>query len=224
MSKITWSTTTVKVGELKGLPENPRKITNTQKKQLQASLEKFGLVEIPVIDTDYTIVAGHQRVAVLMALGKRDEEIEVRVPSRKLTDDERKEYNLRSNKNAGEFDTHKLIVEFDKSMLHEVGFSMNELGIKSDSTESVRSEGEVIKEMELKSFEHYDYIVLVFRNTQDWLRAKAVFGLERMYTDISSKSRSVGLGRVVDGRRALKALGVDGMQEDEDGPKSGHSE
>jgi hypothetical protein len=83
---------------------NPRKLSEQQQEHLLKSLEKFGLAEIPVIDLDNKICAGHQRISTMILMGKGDEEIDVRVPNRKLTDEEFNEYNIRSNKNSGDWD------------------------------------------------------------------------------------------------------------------------
>ncbi|MDR7492179.1 MAG: hypothetical protein QN122_12105 [Armatimonadota bacterium] len=62
-------------------------------------------------------------------------------------------------------------------------------------------------EMELQAFEHYDYIVLLFRDARDWSRAKDLFGLRREgFTIRDGARRRVGLGRVVDGRRLFQLL------------------
>lgn len=122
MKAIKWSTQVRKVKDLIPYDKNPRKITDEQKEQLTKSLKKFNLVEIPAINTDGKIIAGHQRVTILIALGRGKEEIDVRVPNRKLTEAEFKEYNLRSNKNTGEWD-FDFLKEFGKDMLGDVGFS-----------------------------------------------------------------------------------------------------
>jgi len=78
------------------------------------------------IDTDNTIVAGHQRVRAMIAMGKQNEEIEVRVPERKLTPQEFKQYLLISNKVTGEFD-EDMLAEFDKELLADVGWESKEI-------------------------------------------------------------------------------------------------
>ena len=97
MKAIKFHTEQRKVKDLVPYKYNPRKVTAEKKEVLKKSLEKFDLAEIPVINTDNTIVAGHQRVVVLMELGRGNEAIDVRVPNRALTEDEFKEYNVRSN-------------------------------------------------------------------------------------------------------------------------------
>ena len=88
---------------------------------LKKSLEKFNLVEIPAITTDNVILAGHQKLKIMQILGRGEETIDVRVPDRVLTTEEIQEYNLRSNKNMGEWD-FDLLANFDEKMLMDVGF------------------------------------------------------------------------------------------------------
>src|SRR2546422_11710602 len=110
---LVWTTEKRSAKELIPLPFNPRKLTDKQRKDLEASLAKFNLVEIPAVNTDNTIIAGHQRLAILIALGRGGEVIDVRVPNRKLTEPEVREYNIRSNKNLGEWDIETLKENFD---------------------------------------------------------------------------------------------------------------
>lgn len=67
-------------------------------------------------------------------------------------------------------------------------------------------------EMELQPFEHYDYVLLIFRSTLDWERALTLLGLKketfvpRSRAHWDGKIRKVGLGRVVDGAKVLAQL------------------
>ena len=126
MGNLIWHTEKRKVKDLVPYESNPRKLSDEQAGKLKDSLNKFNLVEIPAIDTDNKIVAGHQRIKIMMLLGRGEEEIDVRVPNRKLTTDEFTEYNIRSNKNVGEFDWD-LLAKFDESFLADIGFSSGEL-------------------------------------------------------------------------------------------------
>lgn len=126
MSQLKWRTETRKVEDLLPLSGNPRKLTDEQAEQLKRSLEKFDLVEIPAIDTDNRLIAGHQRVKILLALGRGAEEIDVRVPSRKLTKEEFEEYNVRSNLTTGEWDFEAL-GNFDETFLADIGFDSTDL-------------------------------------------------------------------------------------------------
>ena len=126
MTKLTWKTERRKISSLVPYEHNPRKLTEEQARRLQESLEKFNLVEIPAVNTDGVIIAGHQRLATLKVLGRGEEVVEVRVPSRKLTLAELKEYNLRSNKNTGEWDFGILAANFPEDMLKDVGFDLGD--------------------------------------------------------------------------------------------------
>lgn len=119
--KLKWHTEKRKVKDLIPFEGNPRQMTEKQVQDLQKSLEKFNLVEIPAINTDNKIIAGHQRLAILKLLKREKEIVDVRVPNRKLTEKEFEEYLLRSNKNTGEWDWD-LLANFDKDFLEDVGF------------------------------------------------------------------------------------------------------
>jgi ParB-like chromosome segregation protein Spo0J len=124
--QLFWHTEKRKVSALVPMPDNPRHLTDKQRQDLETSLKKFNLVEIPAVNTDGKIIAGHQRVMILVALGRGDEEIDVRVPSRPLTEAEVKEYNIRSNKNTGEWDIDVLKENFDLNELLGWGFTQQD--------------------------------------------------------------------------------------------------
>jgi ParB-like chromosome segregation protein Spo0J len=123
---LIWHTAQLKINELIPFEGNPRQMTDQQAIQLKASLQKFNLVEIPAVNTNGKILAGHQRLKIMQLLGRGAEIIDVRVPNRLLTHEEEKEYLLRSNKNTGEWDWDEL-ANIDESLLREVGFSDNDL-------------------------------------------------------------------------------------------------
>jgi DNA modification methylase len=127
MKKLEWTTTPRKVNDLLALEINPRKITDSKRKELTASLEKFNLADIPVINYDNTILSGHQRVAVLQLLGRGEELIDVRCPNRKLTTAEAKEYMLIANTHSGTFDLDALQAEFADIDLSITGLNLKEL-------------------------------------------------------------------------------------------------
>ena len=129
MEKLKWHTEKRIINQLIPYENNPRIMTEKQKNDLQKSLNKFDLVEIPAIDVDNKIIAGHQRLKILQLLGRGEEEIDVRIPNRKLTDEEFREYNLRSNKNMGDWDWD-LLVNYNEEFLLDVGFSEKELSDK----------------------------------------------------------------------------------------------
>lgn len=126
MEPLVWHTAQVKINELIPFEGNPRQMTSKQVSDLEQSIRKFNLVEIPAINTNGKILAGHQRLKIMQMLGRGMETVDVRVPNRLLTEEEEKEYLLRSNKNTGEWDFN-LLANFDEAFLKSVGFTSQEL-------------------------------------------------------------------------------------------------
>jgi len=147
-----------KVKDLLPYQFNPRKMQEDQVDSLKKSLQKFGLVELPVVDADGTIVAGHQRLKVMVMIGRGDDTIEVRVAKRKLTDEEFQFYNVASNKITGEWDWDMLSNNFDIDLLKDIGFSETDLlgkeakkpeGLGPINDSDVESGTDILKQTEL---------------------------------------------------------------------------
>jgi len=126
MKTLQWTTVQKRITDLIPQEINPRKISDKQMSDLKKSLKKYNLVEIPVVDLDDTILAGHQRILALKVLGRGDEYIDVRVPNRKLTKEEAHQYLIASNKLGGDWD-YDLLKHFDLDILTEAGFDDMEL-------------------------------------------------------------------------------------------------
>lgn len=126
---MKWTTEKRRLGELIPYEHNPRQLTDKQYADLKASLSKFNLAEIPAVNTDNQLLAGHQRVKIMLELYGIEHEIAVRIPDRKLTEKECQEYNIRSNKNTGEWDFDALANIFEIDDLIEWGFDQKELGV-----------------------------------------------------------------------------------------------
>lgn len=126
--QLEWSTEKREISTLIEFDHNPRILTPEQESKLRESLEKFGLVEIPAVDVNGTILAGHQRLKVYQKINGNGV-IDVRVPNRALTDKEREEYIIRSNKNTGEWNFDMLAESFDESELIDWGFDADEFNI-----------------------------------------------------------------------------------------------
>jgi len=123
--------TKVKISELKQAEYNPRRLTKKQYEDLKASLEKFGLVDPIIINSDNTVIGGHQRLKIVRELGG-SEVPTVRV---NLSKEDERELNIRLNKNTGEFDLDILANNFDIDELKDWGFKDIELGFNIDKIE-----------------------------------------------------------------------------------------
>src|SRR5271163_3469898 len=132
---IEWHIEKRKISELKDHPKNPRKISKEQQEHLKTSLQKFGLIDKPIINLDNMLIGGHQRKNALKKLKLK--EVECNVPSRLLDEKEVDELNIRLNKNLGEFD-HDILQHWDKDELISYGFLEEEL----PAFQEIQSEGE----------------------------------------------------------------------------------
>ncbi|NKI28256.1 DNA modification methylase [Arenibacter sp. 6A1] len=132
LAPLEWHTEKRIVKDLVPYNYNPRKISPERLEKLKNSLEKYNLAEIPVINTENIIVAGHQRVKVLMALGRGEELIDVRVPNRAMTEQEFKEYNIVSNVSVGYWDTEILEECFADIDLMDLGLDVNNIELPED--------------------------------------------------------------------------------------------
>lgn len=124
MEALTWTSKTVPIEKLIPADYNPRKLSQDSETQLDRSIKKFSLADPIVINFDNKVIGGHQRLKILKKSGVKT--VDVRVPSRLLSETEEKELNLRLNKNLGEWDFDALS-KFDEDMLKEVGFNPDEL-------------------------------------------------------------------------------------------------
>ena len=124
MQPLQWTTVQRKVKDLLPVDFNPRTITEEKRQKLERSIRKFNLVEIPVINFDNSILAGHQRAYVLASIGREEEDIDVRYPNRPLTESELKEYMIISNTHAGEFDFDMLEEHFAMLDFSDIGFDL----------------------------------------------------------------------------------------------------
>jgi len=120
----TWTTERRKLGDLREWERNPRELSKHDAEHLARSIEKFNLADPLVINQDGQIIGGHQRKRVMLANGyAADDLVDVRVPSRQLTDREAAELNIRLNRNAGAFDWDILANQFEVADLLDWGFT-----------------------------------------------------------------------------------------------------
>jgi len=135
MQAPTWSIVTRKIKELKPHPKNPRILSTDDAAHLQASMDKFGLIEKIIINTDGQIIGGHQRYRLLKR--KKTTEVECWIPDRQLDEREAEELLIRLNKNHGQWNFDDLANTFEGLDLLEWGFKAEELLGKVEDDEEV---------------------------------------------------------------------------------------
>jgi ParB-like chromosome segregation protein Spo0J len=124
---IQWSLERRKLKDLVPHGKNPRKLSKHDYEHIKLSLEMFGCIDKPVINTDNTIIGGHQRIAVLKKMGVK--EIECWVPDKALMPQQADELNIRLNRNQGEWDFDILANQWDENDLVAWGFDAMELNL-----------------------------------------------------------------------------------------------
>ena len=135
----------VKISKLNPAEYNPRRMTNKQYEDLKNSLEKFGLVDPIIINSDNTVVGGHQRLRIMRELGAEF------VPTVRvnLSKEDEKELNIRLNKNTAEWDMD-MLCNFDMDDLLGWGFKHIELGFNIDKIEEDKPTTVTVKEKDIK--------------------------------------------------------------------------
>jgi len=118
----------IKINKLKPAKYNPRQISKKQYNDLKDSVVKFGLVDPIILNKDFTVIGGHQRLKVCKELKYKDIDCVIL----DLTKQEERELNIRLNKSGGEFDMDILANEFEIEELKDWGFKEIELGLNID--------------------------------------------------------------------------------------------
>ena len=70
-TKINWTLHSFRIDELTDYYKNPRSLSEKEFKLLKTSLDKFGMIDKPIVNADsaHTIIGGHQRKHVLETSG-----------------------------------------------------------------------------------------------------------------------------------------------------------
>lgn len=204
---LDWHTEKRLVKDLIPYEFNPRTLTEDKKQKLIDSIEKFNLVEIPVINLDNTIIAGHQRIIILGVLERENEIIDVRVPNRQLTELELKEYNLRSNISIGDWVADMLKENFDDIDLVGIGldfdFDLNEMLDEEKQVTAFEQKfneipNEPVYPIVAKYNEKYSAVIIVAKNITDLTFLQTVLNLGN---EASYKSERIGQTHVIDAKK-----------------------
>ena len=194
----------MRLSEIKPYKKNAKKHDETQIKNVMQSIKEFGVVQPIVVDRNNTIIIGHCRYEAMKRLGY-DELQEDWVKVVDLSEEEAEKLRLLDNKlNESEWSLDLLL-----DSIQNIDFSdyMLDWDIKDfEEKEKEKEKREkVFEEMQLKSFEHYDYIVFVFDNQMDWLNMVNEFGLKKVNAGYGTVKK-IGLGRVIKGEKLIERL------------------
>lgn len=193
-----------KVKDLVPYKNNPR-INDASVRAVANSIKEFGFKVPIVIDKNNVIVAGHTRHKAAKMLGL--EEVPCIIAD-DLTDEQIKAFRIADNSTSSEseWDIDLLNIE-----LSDLTFDFTDFGLYLDNDEIDKKKDDgtgvdekEIPKMELRAFEHYDYLVFVFDNQHDFLNMAQEFGIQRV--DAGWANRKIGIGRVIKGAELVKRI------------------
>jgi DNA modification methylase len=143
---IIWTTRKIRLGNLIEWEKNPVTLTRREAEQIEKSIDKFNMViplvaNAPLESGKCRLIDGHQRKMVMITLQRAspDIKVDVRIPSRRLTERECEELSIRLRRNTGTWDWDKLANEFNMDDLVDWGFTRFEVsGMDPEPDESER--------------------------------------------------------------------------------------
>jgi len=193
--------------------KNWRVHNDKQRRVLQAMLDSVGFVKsITVSKRTNTILDGHLRVSLAIANNAatvpveyvdvtEKEEAEILATVDPVGDlagtDPSKLYELREI-----FDTDNYDVE---AMLDDLSGDFEPLD-EDELKPKGRSTADLLPEMELKPYEHYDYVVVLATSTTEWNALAEKLGLEKVKVTREKGAPKVGLGRAIRAGKLLEML------------------
>src|SRR5271154_3490918 len=159
---LKWQSKSIQISELKDYEHNPRKIDKKEFSKLVNSIKEDGYHQRIVVNSDYTIIGGHQRKKALLQAGMSEKDkIDVLIPERPLTPEELDRINIRDNLPFGEYDFDILSLRFNADTLINFGMPEDWLIGFGDSALLEESENESALDLpkEPKSIEGDIYIL-----------------------------------------------------------------
>ena len=191
-----------KVTELVPYGNNPR--NNAESVQFVAnSIREFGFKNPIIIDKNNVIVAGHTRLLAAKSLGM---ETVPCIMADDLTEEQVRAFSIADNKVAKFSTWEQAMLDLE---LIELGpaIDMSQFGFPTVEIEEPEKKSKTctLESMEIKAFEHWDYLVFVFDNQMDWLNVVNQFGLKKVNAGYGTMKKT-GVGRVINGKKLLEAI------------------
>lgn len=195
--------------KLRPNPDNPNRHSAHQIQILAAVIQEQGWrAPITVSKRSGLIVRGHGRLEAAMLMGcdvvpvdEQDYKSEAEELADLLADN-----RLSELAELDEDDLRRVIErlrgadpEFDVEL---TGFMENEIAKLFDEEESAE-DLETIPRMECQAFEHHDYLVFMFHDLRDWMLALQLIGVREVDYSITRKTKKIGVGRVLNGKRLI---------------------
>lgn len=191
--------------DLRPYANNAKIHTAEQVEQIKNSIREFGFNDPIAVWHENEIIEGHGSLLAAMEMDEIEQVPVIRLDE--LTDEQRRAYMLAHNKLTMNTDFTPELLELELLNIDidmsQFGFDFNE--VLEEEEQKVEREKR-IESMELKAFEHYDYVVFVFKNQMDWLNVVNEFDIKKVDAGYGT-TKKVGVGRVIDGKRLLQKIG-----------------
>lgn len=184
-----------------------------QRRVLQAMLDQVGFVKsITVSKRTNTILDGHLRVSLAIANNEptipveyvdvsEAEEAAILATVDPIGDlagaDPAKLAELRGLFETASYDVDAMI----DGLVGEMGEALDEDEFKPKSKAA-----DGLPEMELKPYEHYDFLVVLATTTTEWNALAEKFGLQRVKASREKGAPKVGVGRAIRASKLLEML------------------
>ena len=159
---------------------NPRKITKNKLKELQKSMEDYGDFGLFLIDENNNVIAGNQRLQVLMKTNPNQEILCKRLIG--YSEAELRAINIKDNTHAGEWDLD-LLADWTADLNVDLGIDPEK---KDDEIEN-----RTIDAMELIHYEKYDYVLIACRDELSYNSLVRSLGIEDKKVLIGPKKRPI---------------------------------
>jgi hypothetical protein len=190
-----WRAEQRRLDTLTPLENNPfGKITQEKRRRLEQKLLELGVFEAATVDTDGVLLTFNKRHNLLMGLGRGAELVQVMVPDRPLSVDERKKIILASNINEGEWIDEILRADYD-GVMQDMGLTLASIDELLEGTAGQATEQKPEYPIVAEFSEKYTAVVIVCRNDIDANFLKQVLGIDTMQ---SYKSKEVGTTHVIE--------------------------
>ena len=195
---------------LKPNPINPNRHSAHQIQLLGAIIQEQGWrAPITVSKRSGLIVRGHGRLEAALLLGCAQVPVDVQDYA---SEDAELADLLADNRLAelAELDEGDLKRVLERLRENDPSFDMELTGFMEDeiaklfSQEDEVEELETIPRMECQPFEHHDYLVFMFHDLRDWMLVLQLMGVQEVDYSITRKTRKLGLGRVLHGKRLIE--------------------
>jgi len=200
-------------------PVNANQGTARGRSMLETSVRRYGFGRSVLADRNGRVIAGNKTVEAAGAAGENPRIILVPTTGKELVVVQRTDLDLSKDVEAKELAvadnrTSELGLQWNVASLQQLekdGLDPRQFfrtaeweKLVEDGSAAVQAATEV-PGMALQPFEEYNYLLVMFKNSQDWQGICDRLGIKRESVALGTATK-VGLGRVLDGAALLEEL------------------